>query len=88
VNLDDSAQSIITQYENNKETLVAKIGQVKYDEELEVLNKCKDQEKDNAKFEAVYGDVDTRDTSKHDITLSKGFKDVQCGIKGSKLSGG
>ena len=35
-----------------------------------------------------YGDVDTRDESKSDIKLSEGFKNVQCGIKGSKLSGG
>lgn len=40
------------------------------------------------KFEAIYGDIDTRDNSKRNVELSNGFKDVQCGIKGSKLSGG
>ena len=68
---------------------MAILGLEKYTEELDVLNKCKEQEdKSGGKFESIYGDIDTRDKVLEDVQLSNGFKDVQCGIKGSKLSGG
>jgi len=51
--------------------LIARIGKIKYDEELEVLRKCKEQEdKDGAsggKFVTKYGDVDTRVVSSTDV---------------------
>jgi hypothetical protein len=39
-------------------------------------------------FQAMVGDIDTRDDSKRDIELSDGFEATQCGLKGGKLSGG
>lgn len=63
------------------------IGQEKYDQELEVINKLVEQEEKKGVFEAIEGDVDQRGQSLKDVPLSKGFEN-QCGIKGSKLSGG
>jgi len=39
-------------------------------------------------FQAMVGDIDTRDDSKRDVIISDGFEATQCGLKGSKLSGG
>ena len=52
--------------------------EAKYNEEVEILKKCKVQEDaaGSSKFESIYGDVDNRDNSLLDITLSNGFKDV------------
>jgi len=51
--------------------------EAKYNEEVEILKKCKEQEDAaGGKFETIYGDVDTRDKSLLDVTLSNGFKDV------------
>jgi ATP-binding cassette subfamily B (MDR/TAP) protein 1 len=74
--------------EKNEKELVAAIGKEKYDEEIKMLQDMEKQEAKLGKFEAISGDVDTRDKSKHDIVLSEGFEQTQCGLKGSKLSGG
>lgn len=87
--MDDSAEALLAKYEAHKFGVIALIGEAKYHEEIATLKLLKEQEdKAESKFEAVYGDVDSRDASLRDITLSPGFKDVQCGLKGSKLSGG
>jgi hypothetical protein len=33
------------------------------------------------------GDIDNRDEEKKDVELNQGFK-IECGLRGSKLSGG
>jgi len=63
------------------------IGQKKYDEEIEVLEKLVEQRKNKGEFQAVKGDVDTRPDSLKDAEMHPGY-DINCGIKGSKLSGG
>ena len=73
--------------ERNKVAIVEVIGQEKYDEEMEVLEKLKAQEANKGQFEAMPGDVDNRSIEKKDCELSHGFE-IQCGIKGGKLSGG
>lgn len=40
--LDDSAAALLTKYRNNKSGLTAILGEAKYDEEVEVLTKCKE----------------------------------------------
>ncbi len=46
----------------------------------------KDEDK-KGKFQAVEGDIDNRGADKLDVKLPTGFN-VDCGLKGSKLSGG
>lgn len=85
--VDDTPKSILQAMEERKDELIRAIGQEKYDEELEVIQKCVEQETKKGMFEAIDGDVDSRDASYKNMTLIKGFG-TQCGIKGSKLSGG
>lgn len=85
--LDESAETLKKEMEDNKEVLVKLIGEKKFNEEIKLLEKMMEQEKKGGKFVAVEGDVDNRAKDKHDIVLEDGFK-WQCGIKGCKLSGG
>mgnify|MGYP006098272779 CR=1 FL=1 len=88
--LDDSAISLKTEMEKNKELIVDMIGEEKYKEELDLLVKIVEQEEAKGIFQAVEGDVDDRkreNPSLLDIELHPGFE-TQCGVKGSKLSGG
>ena len=70
-----------------KEKVVALIGQSKYDEEIDLLTKTKDQDAKQGAFAAISGDVDNRPESLKELSISKNFN-IQCGIKGGKLSGG
>ena len=49
------------------------IGEKKYDEELEVLKKMKNDEELKGEFLAIDGDVDQRDKALLDLTLQNGF---------------
>lgn len=54
------------------------------------MTKLAKQEDAKGVFQAIEGDVDDRKTKNQsllDIELHAGF-DTQCGVKGSKLSGG
>jgi len=76
------------QYDHNKDAIIQLIGKEKYDEEIEILTKIETNESKAEGFQAMVGDIDTRDDSKRDVTISDGFEATQCGLKGSKLSGG
>jgi len=86
---EESAQGLANQMAGHKEAIVAIIGQEKYDEELEVLNKLKEQESGKGAFAAIAGDIDRRTerVKGTSIALHQNFA-TQCGIKGGKLSGG
>lgn len=73
--------------EDNKEKIIKLIGQQKYDEEVNLLKEVEKEDEKKGAFHAVAGDIDRRDASLKDITLSTGFE-AQCGIRGGKLSGG
>jgi hypothetical protein len=45
------------------------------------------KEEQEGKFVSVKGEMDERDESAKDMTLASGFE-VDCGVKGGKLSGG
>lgn len=45
------------------------------------------EEEKKGDFKAIEGDIDKRSNDKKDIQLHNGFN-IQCGIKGNKLSGG
>ena len=68
--------------------MVAVLGQGKYDEEIGILKKVAEQEKNKGTFQSISGDIDSRSNGLKDVQLSSGFENVQCGIRGSKLSGG
>ena len=74
--------------ENNKEALVALIGQKKYDEEIAVLEKIKEQEGGKWQFEVQKDDIDTREQNLLDKELHYNFHEIKCGLRGAKLSGG
>ena len=74
--------------ENNKEALVALIGQKKYDEEIAVLEKIKEQEGGKWQFEVQKDDIDTREQNLLDKELHYNFNEIKCGLRGAKLSGG
>lgn len=73
--------------EKYKDELIKAIGEEKYKQELDVIQKMVEQERSKGMFEAMAGDVDSRDEKLKDIELHSGFT-TQCGIKGGKLSGG
>jgi hypothetical protein len=60
--------------EDNKEIITELIGQKKFDEEIELLEKLVKSESKGGKFIAKEGDVDTREASLQDIHLDSGFK--------------
>ena len=70
---DDSAQALIVQYEKHKNDIVNLIGQEKYDEEIEILKKCEDQEKNQGKFQVIQGTIDKRTVSSDDLKLHEGY---------------
>lgn len=86
--VEETAQGLINQMQSNQEAIVAIIGQEKYDEELDLLTKIKEQEAKMGNFHAIAGDVDRRTAEQRgEVPLSPNFEQ-QCGIKGGKLSGG
>lgn len=86
--VEETAQGLMNQMQSNEEAIVSVIGQEKFDEEMALLVKIKDQEAKQGEFIAISGDIDKRESNeKGDIQLSPNFE-LQCGIKGGKLSGG
>jgi hypothetical protein len=51
------------------------------------LERLAKDEESRGIFAATYGDIDKRSKDKINQEISQGFT-IQCGIKGSKLSGG
>lgn len=58
-----------------------------YEDKLEKLKKLSQKESEEGNFQAVKGEIDDREEIMKDIQLHNGF-DIDCGLKGSKLSGG
>ena len=77
--------------EENKDHLLTIISEDKWKEEIKMLQEIIEREKiDEAKnnFKVVKGAVDKRDKKLLDMNLPSGFSNIQCGLRGSKLSGG
>ena len=71
-----------------KEELINKIGQQAYDEKLAILAKLALKEEAEGKFKPEVDEVDIRtQEQKGGLKLHNGFN-IQCGLRGSKLSGG
>lgn len=84
---DESPADLIHKLEENKDALVASIGQELYTKWLKTIKEMDAHEQKKGKFTYQEGDVDERDDTLRDKVLSKGF-DTVTGYKGSKLSGG
>ena len=84
----ESAKEFIAEMENNKEALVTLIGEKKYDEEMAVLDKLREQEGGKWQFEVQKDDIDTRGKDLLDQELHYNFNEIKCGLRGAKLSGG
>lgn len=86
--VEETAQGLINQMQSNEEAILKIIDKKKYDEEMELLVKIRDQDAKMGEFTAISGDIDIRTSAeKGGFQLSPNFEQ-QCGIKGSKLSGG
>jgi len=55
---------------------------------MELLEEINKIDQDKAQFQAIAGDIDIRDDTLKDMELQPGFYSIQCGLRGSKLSGG
>lgn len=77
--------------DSNKTALCDAMGAEKYQKNYEALTKLQEVAVKKGLFEAIDGDVDTRNrdgpSNYADHALHKGFE-IQCGLKGGKLSGG
>lgn len=67
---DESADVLLQAFIDNKEILEQKIGEEEYNKKLDTLEKLKIKEWKEGKFQAVKGEIDSRDESAHDITLN------------------
>ena len=85
--IDETPQGIKKFMSDNKDEMVELIGESKYQEEIDVIDKIIKEEENKGLFQAKEGDIDTRSQDLKDVALPDGFS-LQCGIKGSKLSGG
>jgi len=54
---------------------------------IELLKDLKKDEEKKGKFKVIQGDIDRREFDKLDLALQSGFE-IECGLKGCKLSGG
>ena len=84
---DEQAGSILNEIKKNEAYLKAQLGEEKFKEVKEILEKIHKEEEAKGEFVTQEGDIDRRTPDKKDIKLPHGFE-IQCGIKGSKLSGG
>lgn len=84
---DDSAEVLLREVKRYEGDVKAKIGEKEYQELVSSLEAIKKEEEEKGKFLSVEGNVDLRGQEKKDMELSKGFN-IDCGLKGCKLSGG
>lgn len=89
--IDDSNQGLLTEMQNNKATMEAQMGAEKYKENIETLQKLVELDVKKGLFATGEGDIDSREKNGvanwNDDPLNKGYE-IQCGLKGGKLSGG
>jgi ABC-type multidrug transport system fused ATPase/permease subunit len=84
---EDTSETVLAEMDKNQKYLKAKLGEQQFAEKRAALDKVVKEDIKKGKFLAVEGDVDHRSPDLKQPDLSRGFE-IQCGIKGSKLSGG
>ena len=85
--IDDTPQGLHDAYLKNKQAIIEKIGQDKYDRHIASIEKIKDKLKRQGTFEYEKDIFDFRPKDLKDEPLPDGFS-TYAGIRGSKLSGG
>mmetsp|Transcript_41198 Transcript_41198/g.62684 ORF Transcript_41198/g.62684 Transcript_41198/m.62684 type:complete len:152 (-) Transcript_41198:84-539(-) len=70
---DTSGQALLTAMKNHEHEIKAVIGEEKYKEELEVMEKVKTQEEAKGEFQGINGIIDQRTDSLKSQMLSNGF---------------
>ena len=86
----DDAASLVRNMESSeyREALIAELGQEQFDENLQILKTLEARQIADGTFEEIKDLIDQRDDQmKGDCKLHGGY-DIQCGIRGNKLSGG
>jgi RNA binding exosome subunit len=58
--VEETAQGLINQMQSNEEAILKIIDKKKYDEEMELLIKIRDQDAKMGEFTAISGDIDIR----------------------------
>jgi len=79
------ANHLKTQLAQNEARLVGEVGQKTFDDYKTALDMIIDHEINNNA--TMKGDIDLREQNLKDMQLHHGFE-IECGVKGSKLSGG
>ena len=85
--VDDSAEALLLGLDLNAHSLQQDLGKKVFAKKREIIMKMAQQERKEGKFASIEGAVDTRPIELKDITLNSGFN-VDCGLRGNKLSGG
>lgn len=84
---EDSASVLFNAYITKKDVIVSKIGEEKYQANFKALTFLKKKEASEGKFQSIKGEMDERTDALKNVKLDQGFE-VECGVKGGKLSGG
>lgn len=58
--VDDTPKSLLEEMEKKKDTMIALLGNVKYNEDIETLKKVVELDEKKGSFQSIDGDVDTR----------------------------
>lgn len=85
--IDDTTESLLTLFKEHKDELIKLIGEDRYNRQLNALEVLLKKEIEEGVFQNIEDILDDRPETLKDVKLDKGFA-TQCGIKGSKLSGG
>ena len=64
---DDSAESLMKEMTAHRESIIALIGQSKFEEEMDLLKVADSQEKTKGKFQAIEGNIDKREGPLKDV---------------------
>lgn len=85
--MDDNPATLLKLFQDNKEVLEKNLSKERYERQLKALDEEQKKQEKEGEFRIIDDILDGRDADKKDIPLMEGFN-VQCGIRGNKLSGG
>mmetsp|Transcript_42048 Transcript_42048/g.30261 ORF Transcript_42048/g.30261 Transcript_42048/m.30261 type:complete len:140 (-) Transcript_42048:459-878(-) len=84
---DDNANSLLSAMETHESELKTLLKTEEFDRLKSIMTNAAKEEKENGMFIAKKDDIDTRGKELLDVSLHTGY-DINCGNRGSKLSGG
>lgn len=83
----DEPEVLLREMKKREDAIIKMIGDKEYREMTTQIEKIKKALEKKGKFVSVEGAIDERESDRRDINLSNGFN-IDCGLKGCKLSGG